>query len=107
MPIFEKLVGSAAIICGIWGIADVVRHLRAGRTRSVSPRERRSAWPLFFRSVVPLAVGIVLITGSTGRPVAEWLLDVVAGVLLAWLVIAQLSPWLKSRRQRRADLSRG
>jgi len=102
MFVFDKIVGSAAVICGIWGIADIIKYAKARRSGSEAARRRPKMWLLFYRSAVPLVVGVILITNSTDSPMASWLLDVVAGMLLVWLTIEQL----RSRRSIKANVPR-
>ncbi|MGN6679351.1 MAG: hypothetical protein ACTHKL_16440 [Streptosporangiaceae bacterium] len=107
MSAFHVIVGCAGVICGIWGFADVVRHLRASRAGPGPTSERPRKWPLVFRSVLPFTTGVVLIANAADTHVGSWVLDVTAGVLLIWLTVEELGARLRSWQQGRANASRG
>lgn len=107
MSVLNVVVGCASVICGIWGLADVVRYLRAGRSESEATRRRPKTYVLFFRSAMPLIVGVILIAGAERRAVGGWVLNALAVVLLVWLIAAEGGSWLRSRRESRANITGG
>jgi hypothetical protein len=105
MSAFHLAAGCAGVICGIWGFVDVLRYRGPGRAEPQAAGRLPQTWVLFYRSLLPLTVGVVLIAGAEGSAAGGWVLNVTAVVLLVWLTLEEAGSWLRSRRQRRASAS--
>ena len=88
-------IGSATIWAG-GGVSALIGNRRAA-ARS-GPRERVRRWQRLALAALQLILGVWLITGpSKGYPAVFWWLIAGYGALLAWMVITEVRPWLRSR----------
>lgn len=87
-------VGTAMIWAG-----KGLRALTASR-RAAAPsgyRERAQKWQWLAAAALQVSLGIWFITGPSAHHEVLWWLVAGSSVLLVWMIITDVGPWLRSR----------
>jgi hypothetical protein len=100
MSVTSAMGGCASVVtAAIWasnGVTALVASRRAPRTLGRRQRARKWQWLGFAGLAMIFAVWII--TGpSTGYPAVFWWLMAGYVIMLAWLLITDLGPWLRTR----------
>lgn len=87
-------IGTAVIWAGK-GISALI-----GSRRAAAPlgfRERSQKWQWFTLAAWQVISGIWFITGPSSRRAVFWWLMAGFVVLLAWIIVTDVQPWMRSR----------
>jgi thiol:disulfide interchange protein len=104
MSLVNDVVGGALVVTGAWAAWQhltklVIDNAKPEMTRS----ERGNHWQLLVASVLLAFQGILFWTPWINSNSVDWTVRVVAVVLLIWMLVSDLSSWLRSRAQRKSD----
>jgi hypothetical protein len=100
MSVTRDISGCISIVTAATWAANGVTALVASRRApgTLGPRQRARKWQWFALAGLAMIFAVWIVTGpSTGYPAVFWCLMAGYAIMLAWLLITDLGPWLRTR----------